>query len=60
MDKRTVEMELLEHKRLLEKLQHRVEDSLREAPEGFLRVVTNNSGRIQYYVKSKSDGETYP
>lgn len=60
MDKRTVEMELLEHKRLLEKLQHQVEDSLREAPEGFLRVVTNNSGRIQYYVKSKSDGETYP
>ncbi len=60
MDKRTVEMELLEHKRLLEGLQLQVEGGLRDAPEGFLRVVTNNSGRTQYYVKNKSDGGAHP
>ncbi len=60
MDKRTVEMELLEHKRLLEGLQQQVEGGLRDAPEGFLRVVTNNSGRTQYYVKNKSDEEVHP
>lgn len=60
MNKRTVEMELLEHKRLLEGLLQKVEESLRQAPEGYLRIVKNNAGRTQYYVKNKSDEELYP